>query len=278
VHLELLDLLGVHAPLPSNDNAFSPPILAQVVRYLPPRAGHDGEMRRSAVLVGLLAVLVLGCSAADGGAGHEADATADRVGVVMSVHRDPTLADGARRIRNPEIEVLEATGTEFDGRLVIRVTHREEREVLEAASDVHVAVRCYRFDYSMEHRTPDPHRIDCPDGPATSLPPATTPVRLAPGAEDALRVGLSALSPAERIDVAALRRVGRAASPGADVTGAVVDGVGAVALSADGECVFGRAMPDSVEVWHVPRVVAQPGELGCGADSAARGEGKQSPH
>lgn len=33
-----------------------------------------------------------------------------------------------------------------------------------------------------------------------------------------------------------------------------------------------------VEVWRVPPVIAQPGELGCSAEAAAQGQGKEYPH
>jgi hypothetical protein len=69
--------------------------------------------------------------------------------------------------------------------------------------------------------------------------------------------------------------------PPAFVDVAVVDGnVGVVVgLAGQGRCVAGRIIDQTmVETWTVPRVLAQPGEGGCGADLAASGWSQHPPH
>ena len=61
-------------------------------------------------------------------------------------------------------------------------------------------------------------------------------------------------------------------------TKATVRGDMGVAVHVPGHCLFGRISGGAHSVWHVPRVLAQPGELGCGAGHAARGEGTRPPH
>ena len=59
---------------------------------------------------------------------------------------------------------------------------------------------------------------------------------------------------------------------------AVENGAIGVGVGIPGQCVMGRIINGRAEVWAVPKVLAQPGELGCDAHAAARGDGKESPH
>lgn len=69
-----------------------------------------------------------------------------------------------------------------------------------------------------------------------------------------------------------------AGGPPVVVAVATVQGDVGVAVHVPGQCLFGRISGGAATVWHVPRVLAQPGELGCGAGHAARGEGTRPPH
>jgi hypothetical protein len=90
-----------------------------------------------------------------------------------------------------------------------------------------------------------------------------------PDAQQRIRVGLLA-SDAEQA-------LGKAFT-GLLVRTTRVAGVLGVSVPAGRDCDFGRRLADgSVEVWYVPKVLSQPGELGCTPEAAPAGLGKTSP-
>jgi hypothetical protein len=228
-----------------------------------------------------LSALIAGCSS---GVESGADERAERAGLVMNRVRTGSAADMARRVvgGDPEestaIEVLTAHGDRNEGRIVLRITERVERG--DFSIQPTTAVRCYDYALSDSVHDFEPRRIDCPPGPAIRLdPPSPTPTLVA-GIDDALRLGLEVLDPAHRTEETVLE-LARSVGAGAPVIDAVVrDGViGVVVGDGARQCVAG-SVDDAggVTVWRVPEVVAQPGELGCSASAAARGQGTRDPH
>lgn len=226
--------------------------------------------------------MVGACSAAGGSANasRNADERADRAGLVMTRYREGSSADMAWHVvggdpgKGMGIEALVAEGDRFEGRIVLRITER-----LEQTFDTQTVVRCYEYrlqDSIDDHR---PDHIDCPDLPALSLSPPLPDPTLPAGIDEALLGALQGLDPAHVTEQAVLevaRSVGGSA-PVLEV--ATVDGVIGVAIGNGlDECLSASVDASGAEVWRVPRVVAQPGELGCSASAAARGLGTTSPH
>ncbi len=235
---------------------------------------------RHLLVAASLAVAVAGCASE---VEEAADERAERAGTVMSRVRDGSATDVARRVVGGEpgqgtaIEVLTAEGDRERGRIVLRITEHRERSGIEAEPTE--VVRCY--EYLLRRSIDDlrPDRLDCPDADPIELAPPTTSESLS-GVHDALRSGLEALDPTQR-DEAAVRQVARSAGGDARrVEVATHDGVIGIAVGdGDGTCIAGSVGPDgAVEVWTVPRVLAQPGEVGCSAEAAARGLGQRDPH
>jgi hypothetical protein len=143
---------------------------------------------------------------------------------------------------------------------------------------------CWRYTLRNSIDDSVAHRADCPDhAEALSVPPAPRVPRLPDGLQDQLGLTLAGLVDAGTLDVAAVQAAVEPLSggPPAFVDVAVLDGdVGVVVGLADqADCVAGRIVDRAtVEVWTVPRVLAQPGEGGCGAAVAASGESQHSPH
>jgi hypothetical protein len=185
-----------------------------------------------------------------------------------------SAADHARRVVGTDggvtIEVLEAVGDGMHGHVVLRITSVEEASGFQSGSR---ATACFRYVYSDTTDEITPHETSCGHRRAIALP-EPSPLPTLPGqALDRLRRALQEPDPAAAVAAAF-------GGLGLGVSTTVVDGNLGVAVSARANgCVFGRRTRDGkVEVWVVPGVLAQPGELGCGAEFAARGEGTQPPH
>lgn len=229
-----------------------------------------------ALVVGLTA----GCSS---GVDRSADDRADRAGLVMTRVRDGDAEDMALRVVGGDpaegiaIEALVAEGDSFDGRVVLRITERADNG--DWSFEEEDTVRCYeyRFENSIDdHR---PRHITCPDLEALELSPSPPPPSLPAGIDDALRAALEAIGPDQRTE-SAVRDAVRAIAESMPVQEVVTqDGVIGVAIgNGIDECLSAKIDGAGIEIWRVPRVVAQPGELGCSAEAAAQGLGTESPH
>lgn len=241
-------------------------------------------MRRGAfaLLTVLPALLAAGCSAGRGEGQRSADARAERAATVMGRLKEGTAVEVAGRVAGGDplpsgdgaaIEVLVADGDRFHGRIVLRLTERIERGGWE--SDI-TTVRCY--EYELDGSVGDPHHVDCPDRAALTLPPPEPEPHLPEGTDERLRWALAGLGDnpsVEQVRAAAERAVGEV--PHLDVT-EVRGAVGVAVGDGQDECVFARLDDGALELWRVPHVLAQPGELGCRAPSAAVGDGKHAPH
>ncbi len=244
-------------------------------------AAHRGQ---ALAMLASLGLAIAACSnPADSAAVDAADDRAHRAGVVMS--REDDALDMVRRVvgGDPEqgtaIEALVAEGDRFNGRIVLRITEHDADP--DFGTDEVSTVRCYeyRLDNSIDDLEGD--HIACPDLPAMTIPEAAPPPTVPEGIDDALLAALQRLA-ASGADVAAVEADLAPLANGAarfEVVEVPGEGIGVVFGNGDGECVSGRITTEgTVEVWRVPRVVAQPGELGCDAGAAARGNGKESPH
>lgn len=211
-----------------------------------------------------------------------ADDRADRAGIVMFRERDGSALDMARRVvgggpTGTRIEVLVAEGDRFGGRIVLRIV-----EVIEVGSfdfNEGSAVRCY--EYVLEHSADDhkPRRITCPDVDPLVVPTTAPRPTLPPNVEETLRATLEDLLRTEPVTEERLRAAldSFGALPVSEVASAGST-FGLAIGNADDECVYARIVGDVVELWRVPPAQAVPGELGCTAASAARGEGRTAPH
>jgi hypothetical protein len=224
--------------------------------------------------------LAAGCAS---GVDRAADDRADRAGLVMIRERDGDAEDMALRVVGGDpaegiaIEALVAQGDRLEGRVVLRITERADNG--DWSVEEEETVRCYeyRFENSIDdHR---PRHISCPDLDALALSPSPPPPSLPSGIDDSLRAALEAIGPDQRTDATVLDAV-RAIAGSMPVLEVVTrDGVIGVAIgNGIDECLSAKLDGASVEVWRVPRVVAQPGELGCSAEAAAQGLGTESPH
>lgn len=259
-----------------------PPTFTTAERRHPVESPERTPRRPLRALVSLmsLCIMVAGCSSQ---VERGADERAERAGTVMHRERHGTAADMALRVvgGNPEdgtaIEALVAEGERFGGRIVLRITER-----LDDGGDFDIrdpdAVRCYEYDLTDGYNF-DPNRIDCPDLDALQLEPSAPEPAIPSGAADALRERLEALDPGSLNEEQVLAVARQAGADAAIVDVATAGGVIGVVIGNGGDqCVAASVDAGTVEVWHIPKVLAQPGELGCSALAAARGEGKRHPH
>jgi hypothetical protein len=198
---------------------------------------------------------------------------AENAGYAMAkAGRTSSAVDHARRVVGDvgvaSIELLEADGDGIQGHVVLRISATPETSGFEQASHDQA---CFRYDFGDRTGGTRPHRQRCPRGAALVIPAPEPVPTFPPDSEQRLTSALRAPDP----QAAAAR-----AFEGLTVGSVTVDGSIGIAVSASGgACLFGRRLADGrVEVWPVPRVLAQPGELGCGAEFAARGEGTRPPH
>jgi hypothetical protein len=240
--------------------------------------------RRPHVAVLIAVGLVAGCSdVALQPADRAADDRARRAGIVMGRVRDGTAQDMVHLVvgGDPEdgtaIEALVADGDPFRGRIVLRIT-----EVIEPG-DFSVAkrrtVRCYEYALDNSIDDHEPEHIDCPDVDGLQLGAPTTQPQLGQNVESNLRRELEALDRTGLLEQQVREAARRAAGDATIVDVQQVGGNFGVAIgNGIDQCVSAMLSVDVLEIWRVPRVLAQPGELGCSASAAARGEGRQAPH
>lgn len=239
--------------------------------------------RRIASITAMTLALA-GCHVSLTPAAREADQRARIAGLAMlRSNNDIPTRDAAwlvvGQVGNTTIDALRATGTTWSGEVVLRI--RVERDPGQFSSST--AVRCYR--YVLRHRVRDyePQRLGrCPTGRPLVLQAPPPPPSLPPGALDLLTKTLASLDPTTRGSADGVASAVRGAFAGSDgrvETTVVPGGVIGVAVSAGRDCLAARLVPgEPPDVWSLPRVVFQPGELGCSAQAFASGLGKTPPH
>lgn len=227
------------------------------------------------------AVIVLSACGTAGGLGTSAASQdvrqrAENAGFAMAkTSRHASAIEHARRVvggspGDIEIALMQAEGTGVDGHVVLRISSVYDDDG--PYDNDSSASGCFRYEFGDSSGGTHPQPVSCPRSAAMTLPPPPFEPVLPPDAAERLdRVLRNVPSPAEV----------RAAFPERGLKVAVAeaeDAVGVAVGATPGECVMGRRLPSGVvEVWHVPRVLAMPGELGCDAGAAAAGRGQNSP-
>ena len=255
-------------------------VVSRNVRALRRRGACHLPVRSPIACLLALALIVLSsCTAptAKSEAEREADRVADQIGNKLSLNHALNVVDRAIGLGTDSIVVLRADGTDADGVVEIKVhVHEFAVGFTEPAVDID---RCYRFTYKVTDQFPRPERLDiCP--PQQQLPPTTVPPKMPDGLLESLQATLDALAVAGTSDPDSVRAAVEPLTVGSTATVAVAEEGGAtgVAVGIPGQCVMGRIIQGTAEAWVVPRVLAQPGETGCDAHAAARGEAKNAPH
>lgn len=175
-------------------------------------------------------------------------------------------------------------------RLVIRIHHEAHDG---GWTRTEAVTACYRMDFDDHGIVGAPEEITCPEGATPTTPPPVPRWEIPDGAQDALRSVLAGLprQPREGRVRAALERelpappvdpqtglAGRPPRLDAVVRGGEV-GVAVAAGQGEGaDCLLGARTGGTVLVWWPPRVVVQPGELGCHAATALTEQSRHSPH
>ena len=173
---------------------------------------------------------------------------------------DPLALAHAAESRGAEVLAYGTTGGQ-GAAVEVRITRTEEPAGLDSGS---TATRCYRFTH--DGSQVDQDRIDCDGRVALLLPEMPLPPSLPAGLDEGVLTALSDLAAGGVTDEAAVRDavVPLAGGPPVVVAVATAQGDVGVAVHVPGQCLFGRISGGAATVWHVPRVLAQPGELGCG--------------
>jgi len=170
-----------------------------------------------------------------------------------------------------QIELMSAEGGTGRGQVVLRIrsTFGDDGPW----GNTSTALACYRYELNSRSGIVGPDEVDCPQGPPMVLPAPPVDPELPQGADTLLAAALAEPDPQGAV---------RAAFdlPGLAVDTTTVAGIVAAAVQASpGECVAGRRLADgTVQAWHVPRIVAMPGELGCDASTAVDAGSARSPH
>lgn len=166
--------------------------------------------------------LLAGCGIATSAAEREADQHALNAGIVLTRGIDPvgTLSAAGRVLGSTghtTIEALRADGTNWSGHLTLKITVTRSQGTLNHET----ATRCYEYTFKRLAADDIPQRLsDCPPGPPLAMPREAPPVDLS--AAEALRLAalLNALSPADRVNAAAVQRALTKAYPPPIVVGA----------------------------------------------------------
>lgn len=238
--------------------------------------------------VGLAVLLIAGCAVAGSSpAKKDADSAAGRAGIVMV--QVPGLTSGQLISRvvgsnnTRTIQALEADPSkDKDAKIVLRITSTIDQGGFNGTDTV---TRCYRYNFNAGYLDDQPHRVSCPDRPVVAPSPIPVDPSLPDDVQARVDKALGTLSPAAQLQPAAVRTALAKAFSGQAVRIDAVTAGSALGLSVGAgrySCLFGRISGSAAavthETWIVPRVVAQPGELGCGARFAAIGDGKHPPH
>jgi hypothetical protein len=261
------------------------------------RPGHRTLAGRAVPLIGLVALVAVSLVAARAAVTWYRESTdptrsqAEQLGYRLAGAGTVDPVGLARTAQGRGAAVLRAEDTspcELDGLAVhcvtVLVRLEAERAGWFAGSTPEVVVRCWRYTLRNSVHDHEPTVVDCPEGAEPlSLPPERPAPRLPEGMQDRLRATLTELVDAGTVDAGSVRAAVEAVSGGSPayvevaVMGANVGVV--VGLVGRAQCVAGRVIDrTTVETWTVPRVLAQPGEGGCGASAAASGWSQHPPH
>jgi hypothetical protein len=244
------------------------------------------------LLLAAAIALPAGCAAALSPAERDAAAVADdaAAAVALRLNRHLPTGDaldvvGAAVHGTDGVEILRADGDVGDDAgavVVLRVTGHVEAQggagIIESDRPEATVVRCYRLRVHVwGGDSLEPPSVACPSGDALDLPVPVPPADPGPAEEARLAEVLASTGDPEAVRATLAAELGDAFRVEAvDVEGAV--GV-LIGPSSGPGCLLGRRLPDgSVEVWTPPRILMEPGEGGCSADGAARGEAQHPPH
>ena len=169
------------------------------------------------------------------------------------------------------IALMDAAGTGVDGYVVLRITSVYDDDG--PWDNDSTATACYRYQFGSRDRGTTPVEVPCPETAPLTLPPPPFEARLPVDAANRLTRLLQLAAAPASVAVAF-------PEPGLTIDTFQDDAAVGVAVGASaGECLMGRRLSDgSVEVWHVPPILAMPGELGCDARAASTGDAQSSPH
>ncbi len=231
---------------------------------------------RPRVCAPLLVLILAGCGTGQlplsSAAATDVHQRSVNAGVAMAkAGRVSSAFDHARRVvgdaGSTSIELLAQSGNGIKGSVLLRITSTVAATGFGSASK---AQACFRYTFDDLSGGIDPNETRCPRTTPLALPSAASIPSLPPDAQQRIRVGLRAGD--------AEQALGQAFT-GLLVRTARVAGLLGVSVQAGTDCDFGRRLADgSVEVWYVPKVLSQPGELGCTPEAAVAGLGKSSPH
>lgn len=201
--------------------------------------------------------------------------------------RAANATTAARDGRLTVIELHELEAEDFEdplARLVFRIHLDESQAGFSTSPGI---TTCYRVEFSRYGVIDSPDRVDCPPNSApASVPPAPAVPDVPVGADKVVHQALTrAATPpvVEQIRADILRGLTplitdpTATLPPEVGVSADGDDVG-LALVGDGDCVLGRRIAGSVEVWYPPSVTVQPGELSCSPETALAGLAMDAPH
>jgi len=196
-------------------------------------------------------------------------------GLAMSqAGRTSSAVEHARRVVGDvgvaRIDLLEARGDGINGQVILRISASQPASGFSSGS---TATACFRYQINDSSGGTEPHEVTCPHRDPITLPIPSPVPTLPADTEQRLRAALRSSHPEPAV---------RRAFGGTSVlVRTMTDGgvLGASVLAGRAECVFGRRLHDGqVQVWVVPSVLAQPGELGCDAHFAVTGDGMHPPH
>jgi hypothetical protein len=237
-----------------------------------------------------LAPLLAGCAhgpSLRSAAGQDVARRADNALVVMLNTRGlsgpVTAADRAIRVtgttgheqQGASIDALVVEDSSQGQKVVLRISSWFSSAGFSSGSK---ATSCFRYSFHTDGSWSRPARVHCPDVAAVTLSPSPAPLPLPPEASQRLQSLLQHLPP-QTSAPDALTRVRRAFPQEMVEAEMSADALGVSVAAPDRTCLLGqRRTSGQLTVWIEPAVLAQPGELGCHAWAAARGEGRQPPH
>ncbi|MEU6567717.1 translation initiation factor IF-2 [Streptomyces parvulus] len=239
-----------------------------------------GRVLRPLLLLAPLALLAVGCGAAEPSEANAADAAreaARTVGERLYGQRPRTAEEAGREAAGMDgVEVMRVDGTStHDGKGLVLVV-RTSGSAYNSTFDLEEVVvgRCFavRVSPGSEWRE-EPRDVDCPESLPLVFGPAPEPPEL-PAAE--LRAKLPRVPEGGRADETEVRRVLSALDmdPAVRTEVQAEDGRVGVLLLVPGEgfgaqdCVLARVGPGETEVWVPPRVQRMRGEAGCTVSNA----------
>jgi hypothetical protein len=221
---------------------------------------------------------------AEDAADSHADAVGDRISRwQINDHKAMQFARLALEtpLDGDSVEVMRAEGDawENNGVLVVRIVATGSANGYGGSPRGATVIACYRYAVTM-YGDAEPEPVDCPAGKALAIPRRPPAPMLPPGSYDRAKAALTALSPAQRKDLAAVRRAvekGITGHRGAHLETATAGSALGVSARAGDDCLLARVDGARVAVWAPPPSYLLPGEEGCHAAMAATGN-TPDPH